>query len=114
MEKIERSELPSKPKHLTLRRNQAFRNAEDRHAFATGVTIIASATVDKDAVPYLTSLKDTYNWCIDPAGNDFWIAFDKEDQHQFQLSCRYKYETEILHALANYVAVRLCCKVLEP
>jgi hypothetical protein len=49
---------------------------------------------------------DTYCWSIDKNGDGYWIVFDKTDENQFTLSCRYDDQAPLLEALANYVAIR--------
>lgn len=51
-------------------------------------------------------------WSIDRFGNDFWVAFDREDNLKFTLSCRYAGEAKLLAAIANYVSQRFNCEIL--
>lgn len=108
------------PKRLALRMKcnpnhaaEVFRDERDRKRFAAKIALIVSMSDNGDDMPYMPQPGDSYRWSIDRNGNDFWLAFDATDNLRFTLSCRYAgEETEILAALANYVAHRLNCEVI--
>lgn len=96
------------PKHA----KEVFTTEDKRKSFAACLSLIVSCADNDTTMPYMPQPGDSYRWSIDRFGNDFWVAFDREDNLKFTLSCRYAGEAKLLAAIANYVSQRFNCEIL--
>jgi hypothetical protein len=93
-------------REIRLRRANGFSGGCQRNRFAACMANVVGMNDCGSTFPSMPQKGDTHCWSIDKNGDGYWIVFDKTDENQFTLSCRYDDQAPLLEALANYVAIR--------
>lgn len=81
-----------------------------RYKIAAAVAVLINCT-DDTSVPYLLNNSDKFEFAVDQR-NDWYLTFDKKDEHVFYLRHRYNHGTAI-RALSAWVAYRLDVELID-